>query len=105
MKFITNMLTDAAKAVLKDPEVQEFLIRAAKELLDSTITEKVLPLIPVAIGSAVKAFTESIPGIESIGTAVEASEQVRHDLNAVIPDFDLGIPLIDNLMDIWRPKG
>jgi hypothetical protein len=104
MKFVSDILTTSLKAVLKDPEVQDFLIRAARELLDSTITEKVLPLIPVAIGSAVKAFTESMPGVESIQSAFEASEQVRQDLNRAIPDIDLGIPLIDNLMDIWRPK-
>lgn len=98
--FIVGILTK----VLSDPKVQTFI----KNLLSDLITEKIAPLIPLAVGSAMHALEEKIPGVKEaeqiIGTAVDAAENIRQDLNTLIPDIDIGIPLIDNIIDAWRPR-
>jgi hypothetical protein len=84
--------------VLSDPKVQQFI----KDLLSSVITEKVLPLLPIAVGAAAKAIVDKLPGVEMVGDALEVADDVRETLNEILPDYDLGIPAIDNLLDAWR---
>lgn len=99
-KFIVGIIV----GVLKDESVQAFLIKAIREVLDGVIAEKLLPLFPFALGSAVKKFTEQIPGIDNIEDAMESANAIREDMNRMIPDFDTGFKPLDDLMDIWRPK-
>jgi TctA family transporter len=87
--------------VLSDPKVQATL----KNLLSDLITEKIAPLIPLAAASAAHALAGLIPGVApAIEDVVAAANTVRDDLNRLIPDLDVGIPLIDDIMDAWRPK-
>lgn len=87
--------------VLSDPKVQAMI----KNLLSDLITEKIAPLIPLAAASAAHAFADLIPGLTHTAEDVVAvANTVRDDLNKMIPDIDIGIPLIDNIMDAWRPK-
>jgi hypothetical protein len=85
--------------VLSDPKVQQIV----KDLLGELITERIVPLVPLAVASATKAITEALPDIP---TAIigDVAETIRTDLNAVLPDLDIGIPMIDNFLDAWRPK-
>jgi hypothetical protein len=95
--FIVGILTK----VLSDPKVQAML----KNLLSDLITEKIAPLIPLAAASAAHAFAGLIPGVvASVEDVVQVANTVRDDLNRVIPDIDIGIPLIDDILDAWRPK-
>ena len=91
--------------VLSDPKVQQFI----KDLLGQLITERILPLIPVAIGAAVKAavdgIIEKVPGLDGVVDIAHATNAARDELNNLIPDIDFGIPALDNLLDFWRPKG
>lgn len=87
--------------VLSDPKVQAMI----KNLLSDLITEKIAPLIPLAAASAAHAFADLIPGVtHTVEDVVAVANTVRDDLNKMIPDIDIGIPLIDNIMDAWRPK-
>lgn len=87
--------------VLSDPKVQATL----KNLLSDLITEKIAPLIPLAAASAAHAFAGLIPGVApAIEDVVAVANNVRDDLNKLIPDIDIGIPLIDDILDAWRPK-
>jgi hypothetical protein len=90
--------------VISDPKVQA----AAKNLLGQLITERILPLIPVAVGAAVKAavdeLIEKVPGIEGVVDVVKATDAARDRLNDMLPDIDFGIPALDELLDFWRPK-
>lgn len=99
--FLLKLLVN----VLSDPKVQA----AIKNLLGQLITERILPLVPVAVGAAVKAavdeLVERVPGIEGVVDVVKATDAARDTLNALLPDIDIGIPAIDNLLDFWRPKG
>lgn len=99
-KFLIGVLV----GVLSDPKVQEFLISATKKILDGVITEKLLPIFPFALGSAVKQFGQLIPGVEVVKDAMETANDIRDDLNQMIPDVDTGFKPLDDLMDIWRPR-
>jgi len=97
-KFLLNLIL----AVLADPKVQLMI----KNMLSELITEKIAPLIPLAAASAAHAFAGLIPGMApAIEDVVAAANTVRDDLNRVIPDIDIGIPLIDDILDAWRPRG
>lgn len=89
---------------ITDDNVQKVI----KDLLGQLITERILPLIPIAVGAATKAavdeLVERIPGIEGVVDVVQATDAARNTLNDLLPDFDFGIPALDNLLDIWRPK-
>jgi hypothetical protein len=94
--LIVSILTK----VLSDPKVQAVL----KNLLSDLITEKIAPLIPLAAASAAHAFAGLLPNVTaSIEDVVAVANNVREDLNRVIPDIDIGIPLIDDILDAWRP--
>lgn len=99
-----NWIITVIQKVLSDPEVQKWI----KNLLSEIITEKIAPLVPLAGASAVKALVESNPGlagaVDAVENVVQVAENTRQEMNRIIPDIDLGIPLIDSLMDVWRPQ-
>jgi len=95
--FIVAIITK----VLSDPKVQA----ALKNILSELITEKISPLIPLAAASAAHAFVGLIPGAApALEDVVSVANTVRQDLNKAIPDIDIGIPLIDDIIDAWRPR-
>lgn len=88
VKVLTN---DAVQAKLKD-------------ILSDLITEKISPLIPLAAASAAHSFAQLLPNVTvAVDDVVKVANTVREDLNKVIPDIDIGIPLIDDIVDAWRP--
>lgn len=99
-----NFIVGILVKVLSDPKVQQFI----KDLLGQLITERILPLVPVAVSAAVKAavdeVVQKVPGIEGVVDAVHIADEARHTLNNLIPDIDFGIPALDDLLDFWRPK-
>lgn len=101
---LKNFFGDIFINVISDPKVQQ----AAKNILGQLITERILPLVPVAIGAAVKAavdgIIEKVPGIEGVVDIAHATNAARDELNNLIPDIDFGIPALDNLLDFWRPR-
>jgi len=90
--------------LLSDPQVQQYI----KDLLGQLITERILPLVPVAVGAAVKAaideVIQKVPGLEGVVDVVQATDAARDTLNTLIPDIDFGIPALDELLDFWRPR-
>jgi hypothetical protein len=101
---VKKFLTDLIVNVFTSEQVQT----AIKNLLGQLITERILPLVPVAVGAAVKAavdeLVERVPGIEGVVDVVKATDAARNTLNDLIPDVDFGIPALDQLLDFWRPK-
>lgn len=99
-----KFLTDLIVSVFTSEQVQA----AIKALLGQLITERILPLVPVAVGAAVKAamdeLIERVPGVEGVIDVVNATDAARHSLNDLLPDIDFGIPALDQLMDFWRPR-
>lgn len=84
-------------SLLANPQFEAALVKVLGKVF--------LPLIPVAAASAAKAVADLIPGVSVVAAEVgHVAENVRDDLNQIIPDLDTGIPLIDNIMDFWRPK-
>lgn len=87
--------------ILSDPKVQATI----KNLLSDLITEKITPLIPLAAASAAHAFAALMPGaVHDIENVVKVADTVRNDLNNAIPQINIGIPLIDDIINAWRPQ-
>ena len=96
-KFFTNVII----AVLTDPKVQVMI----ENLLSKLITEKISPLIPLAAASAAHAFAALMPNVtHDIEDVVKVADTVRSDLNKAIPEINIGIPLIDDIVNAWRPQ-
>jgi len=99
-----KFLRDLIISVLADEHTQAII----KDLLGQLITERILPLVPVAVGAAVKAaideVIQKVPGLEGVVDVVQATDAARDTLNSLIPDIDIGIPALDELLDFWRPK-
>jgi len=97
-------LTELLIGIITDERTQTMI----RNLLSSVITEKIAPLVPLAAASAAKAIAEAVPGLKEagdvLGDVVSVAEKTRQDLNALIPDIDIGIPILDNFVDAWRPR-
>ena len=97
---MNNFLVNLFLAVLRNEKVQ-------KEIGDFTsriVTQKLLPLLPLAAAAAAKAVAEQIPQLANVADVAKVADEVRDDLNHMIPDVDFGIPALDELLDFWRPK-
>lgn len=105
MAGLKDFVSDVVIKVLTDDKVQVTI----KNLLSDLITSKIAPLVPLAAAAAVKNLFESVPALahlkDEIGDVVQVAEDTRQEMNRIIPDIDIGIPFIDNLMDVWRPHG
>lgn len=91
--------------VLKDPDVQKFLIAAAQKIVGDAVVGKILGFLPQMFAAMLDTAIKQIPGVENIkdiGTVVETGQEV---LNRVVPDLDTGFKPLDDIMDWWRPKG
>lgn len=101
---LQTYLKDLIVAVIADPKTQT----AAENILGTLITTRILPLVPVAAAAAAKAAVDEIvaktPALEGVVDVVKVGGEVRNALNDLIPDIDLGIPALDQLIDWWRPK-
>lgn len=90
--------------VLADPKTQAELKKLLGELFNDLVTQKFMPLVPLAAASAAHAFAGLIPGVApAIADVVSVANTVRDDLNQAIPQINLGIPLIDDIINAWRP--
>lgn len=94
--IIVNLLL----AALKSEKVQQ----AVGDFISSIVTQKLLPLLPLAAAAAAKAVADQIPELAGVADVAQVAEEVRERLNKAIPDLDFGIPALDNLLDVWRPK-
>ncbi|AER48886.1 hypothetical protein KAMIYU_76 [Mycobacterium phage Kamiyu] len=86
--------------VLTSPRVEAMLYR----ILGRIVTERVLPVIPVTVATAVSGVIEKIPGVENVRDVVGYAEDIRQRVNDLLPDIDTGIKPLDDLLDAWRPK-
>jgi triosephosphate isomerase len=100
----TNPLQNFVAGIVIKVVTSDQVQAAVKDILGQLITERILPLVPVAVGAAVKAAVDEmvvkIPGIEGVVDAVKATESARNILNELIPD----IPILGNLADFWGPR-
>jgi len=52
----------------------------------------------------VKSISDLVSDLPDDLPVDEVIDRVREDLNNAIPDFDLGVPALDDLIDFWRPR-
>lgn len=101
-KFLTNVIIK----VLTDPKVQASI----ESLLGKLITERILPLVPLAVGAATKAAVDEIikvipgagPILKDVVAIEQTTEAARQELNNLIPNIIL--PTLTDLENFWRPK-
>lgn len=96
---MNTILVNILIAAMKNDRVQE----AVGDFIGKIVTQKLLPLLPLAAAAAAKAVADQIPQLSVITDVAEIADEVRHRLDDAIPDFDFGIPALDNLLDFWRP--
>jgi hypothetical protein len=84
--------------VLTDPEVQAWLKKEGAELFNDVIAKSVIPVIPVAIGSAVKAamdeLIEKVPGISGVVDVVKTTEAAASGLGELVGQ----IPILGDIL-------
>jgi hypothetical protein len=98
---MNNFLIGLMLAALKNEKVQQEIGNFTTRI----VTDKLLPLLPLVAAAAAKAVTDQIPQLADITTDVaEMADDLRNNLNDAIPDIDFGIPALDDLLDLWRPK-
>lgn len=97
---MNTLLVNLLVAALKNEKVQ----KAAGDFISDIVIQKLLPLIPIAAAVAAKSVASQIPGVSTIANVADIANDVRHTLNELIPDIDVGIPALDELLDFWRPK-
>ena len=99
-----TFLKDLIVSVIADKRTQD----AIENLLGAVITKNLLPMLPIAVSAATKAavdqLVERVPQIEGVVDAVKVADDARVALNEIIPDIDFGIPALDAVLDMWRPK-
>lgn len=99
-KFLLGLIV----AVLTNEEVQATI----KKLIGNIIAEQILPIVPVAVGAAVKAgvddIIDHIPGIDGVVDAVKTSEAAAASIVDLIPGLD-SLPVIGDALKRWLPNG
>lgn len=93
-------------AVVSDPKFEQNV----KDLIGQLITERILPLVPLAVGAATKAAVDEVikvmPGaegvIKDIVSIEHTTEAARAELDSLIPNIIL--PTLSELQNFWRPK-
>lgn len=82
--------------VIQDPGVQAVAKAALKEI----VAEQIVPLIPLAVGAAVKAAVDEVivkvPGAEGVVDAINVTDAAIKELKDMT-----GIDL-DNLLGFWK---
>jgi len=93
--ILVNILINA----MRNEKVQQ----AVGDFISKIVTEKLLPLLPIAAAAAAKAVADQFPQLDGIADIGKIADDVRGTLNELVPDIDFGIPALDDLMDFWRP--
>lgn len=86
--------------VLTNPEV----LAQIEKLIGNIVAKQILPVVPVAIGGAVKTamdeLIEKIPGINGVVDVVKTTESAAASIVDLIPGLG-SLPLIGDFLKSW----
>ena len=86
--------------VLTNPDVQAQI----EKLIGNIIAKQILPVLPVAIGAAVKAgvddVIEHIPGVSGVVDVVKTTESAAASIVDMIPGLG-SLPIIGDFLKSW----
>ena len=89
------------KKLLTDPDVMAQI----EKLISNIVAKQVVPLIPVAVGAAVKAgvddVLEHMPGLNGVVDAVKTTEAAASTIIDLIPGLD-SLPVIGEFLKGWH---
>jgi uncharacterized protein YkvS len=95
-----NFIVGILIKVLTNPDV----LAQIEKLIGNIVAKQILPVIPVAIGAAVKAgvddVIEHIPGITGVVDAVKTSEAAAASIVDLIPGLG-SLPIIGDFLKSW----
>lgn len=104
---VKNHVKEVGVGIVTDERVQESIKKWVSDLLGDIMTEKILPVVPLAVGAAVTAGMESVAKADLNNDGKPDIEQVadaaRQAIDALLPP-SITLPFIGNLRDIWPPK-
>lgn len=87
--------------------MEKILVAIAVKLAP-LIAAKLLEYLPLIGGVLVKAFLDELKKRSDIDLPdiplPPVVQDARKTLNEIIPDVDFGNPIVDSLLDAWRPK-
>lgn len=98
--MVQNFIVGILIKVLTNPDV----LAQIEKLIGNIVAKQILPVIPVAIGAAVKAgvddVIEHIPGITGVVDAVKTSEAAAASIIDLIPGLG-SLPIIGGFLKSW----
>lgn len=96
-----NFFFGILKKLLTDPEVTAEI----EKLIGNIIAKQILPVVPVAIGAAVKAgvddIIEHIPGVSGVVDVVKTTESAAASIIDLIPGLG-SLPIIGDFLKSWK---
>lgn len=99
---IQDFIADIVIKVISNKDVQQSI----KDILGQLITERIMPLVPVAsAAAAVEAISNADLNHDGKPDIAQVTDAVTATLDRLIPDINFGIPALDQLADFWRPRG
>jgi triosephosphate isomerase len=95
--FIVSVLIK----VLTDPKVMAQI----EKLIGNIVAKQILPVVPVAIGGAVKTALDELiaktPGISGVVDVVKTTESAAASIVDLIPGLGT-LPIIGDLLNSWK---
>lgn len=96
MGFIVGILIK----VLTNPDV----LAQIEKLISNIVAKQILPLVPVAVGSAVKTamdeLIKDVPGVSGVVDGVKATEAAAASIIDMIPGLG-SLPIIGDFLKNW----
>jgi len=96
-QFIVGILIK----VLTNPAVMAQI----EKLIGNIVAKQILPVVPVAIGGAVKTaldeLIEKVPGINGVVDVVKTTESAASSIVDLIPGLG-SLPIIGDILNSWK---
>lgn len=97
---LQDFVKDVIVKVIADPQTKQ----AIKDILGELITERILPIIPVAsAAAAVEAITSADLNRDGKPDLAQVTDAAAAALDQLIPNITF--PGLGQLADFWRPRG
>lgn len=99
--MLENFVLSILVKLLSNPEVMAQI----EKLIGNIIAKQILPVVPIAIGAAVKAGVDDviahIPGVSGVVDVVKTTESAAASIVDLIPGLG-SLPIIGDFLNNWK---